>query len=733
MTARIYKESRRRRPRLPSMDVSAPQCRRPRRCPPSPLRQNLVWACILLAHCAPARPAVPDPVPPLDVARAEEPPRIDGRLDEPLWQRATRVEAFLARYPIEGAAPSRRTEVLLAYTEHALYLAVRAMEPEPEAIRATALRRDDFAITRDDQFALAIDSFRDRRNGYWFSTNPLGVRVDAQFADEGERFEDNWNGVWDTAASTCDGGWCAELEIPWATLRFPAGPEVVMGINLFRRIPHTDEQLFAPLIPLSFAEGTPSVSIAPGYRFRGISGGARLDLRPFAVGSFAGDGSGSDGGGLFVRYPLSDALTLSATVNADFSEVEVDDAQLNLTRFPLFLPEKRDFFLENAGTFTAGVPGEIELFFPRVIGLIETPAGDVATVPLDWGLKATGHSGRLELGLLAVATGSADAVPGEQFNVARAKYALGSRSFVGGLWSRREGGGLAHQTTAVDFSHHFARQVRLQGFAARDEQGGAGSDAWFASLSRAGERLAFELSLLELGRGFQPAVGLAARPGHRRLAAGLTLPWFPGPQCAVRRFAPQLELRRWEALDGTEYDETIALGFDVEWKGGRRLDTELLHQRERLAAPFALYREHVVPAGDYTRWEAGATLASDPTRPLAWEAGLAAGGRYGGRHLSGNFGLSWRPGHRLVVAPLLLADRIELDDAAFTATVAQLRIGITPTARLRLDLLGQYESEQRATRVGLRARYDWREGTNLIVAWDAEERGTLKLNWLVRW
>jgi hypothetical protein len=633
------------------MDISAPQCRRPRRCPPSPLRQNLVWACILLAHCAPARPAVPDPVPPLDVARTDEPPRIDGRLDEPLWQRATRVEAFVARYPIEGAAPSRRTEVLLAYTERALYVAVRAMEPEPGAIRATALRRDDFAITRDDQFALAIDSFRDRRNGYWFSTNPLGARVDAQFADEGERFEDNWNGVWDTAASTCDGGWCAELEIPWATLRFPAGPEVVMGINLFRRIPHTDEQLFAPLIPLSFAGGTPSVSIAPPYRFRGISG---------------------------------------------------------------------------------GVPGEVELFFPRVIGLVETPAGEVATVPLDWGLKAAGHSGRLELGLLAVATGSADGFPGERFDVARARFSLGERSYAGGFWSRRDGGGLAHQTTAVDFSHYFARQVRLQGFAARDDQGGAGSDAWFASLSRAGERLAFELSLLELGRGFQPAVGLAARPGNRRLAVGLALPWFPGPQATVRRFAPQLELRRWEALDGTEYDQTIALGFDVEWKGGLRLDSEVLRQRERLAAPFTLYRDHIVHAGDYARWEAGATLASDPTRPLSWEAGLAAGGRYGGRHLSGNFGLSWRPGHRLVVAPLSLADRIELGEAAFTATVAQLRIGITPTARLRLDLLGQYESEQRATRVGLRARYDWREGTNLIVAWDAEERGTLKLNWLWR-
>jgi hypothetical protein len=688
----------------------------------------------LAAGVEPASAAEREPV---DVARIETPPTLDGQLDEPLWAGATLVDAFLARYPVEGAAPSARTEVRLAYTARALYVGFRAFAPDPAALRATTVRRDDFAVLENDQFAMAIDSFRDLRNGYWFSTNPLGARVDAQFSDEGQRFQDNWNGVWEAAARVDGSGWTAELEIPWATLRFRAAPEVVMGINLFRRIPETNEQLFAPLIPIVYDSGTPSVSLAPPYRFRGIAGGARFDLRPFALGTSQAERPGARDddadGGLFVRYLLTESLTLSGTLNADFSEVEVDDAQLNLTRFPLFLPEKRDFFLENAGSFAFGVPGEAELFFSRTIGLAAGAEGETSTVPLDWGIKAAGRAGRLELGILSAETGDAPAAPGERFDVARARLALGGgRSFVGGFWSRRERAGEAPHTTAgADFSHFFPAQVRLQGFAARDRAGRDGArgdaDAWFAALARGGERLAFELSVLELDPGFLPAVGLAARPGTRRAFARLDLPWFPPGDAAVRRYVPNALLLRYDDLDGTGYDETALVGFDVDWRSDFRLETGLLRQRERLAAPFAIYRDVVVPAGEYERWEAGIEFASNPARALNYGGEVAAGGLYGGEHLFARFRLTWRPSYLFVVSPSLLADRVVLDQGEFTAWVAQLRFGVTPSAKLRFDLLGQYASERRAAGAGLRARYDFREGTQLVAAWDSiEERDPLR-------
>lgn len=720
-------------------------------------RRASIFALLLLVRAVAATAQVGS-APPIDVARIEAPPAIDGRLDEPLWANATLVDAFVARYPVEGGAPTVRTEVRLAYTPRALYVGLRAFEPRPETIRATTVRRDDFAVMENDQFAMAIDSFRDLRNGYWFSTNPLGARVDAQFSDEGQRFEDNWNGVWEAAARIGDGGWTAELEIPWATLRFRERPEVVMGINLFRRVPRSNEQLFAPLVPLSYSAGTPSVSVAPAYRFRGISGGARFDLRPFALGTYAADDPGESGeegdGGIFVRYPLTDALTLSGTLRADFSEVEVDDAQLNLTRFPLFLPEKRDFFLENAGSFAFGAPGEAELFFSRTIGLVTGRDGGSATVPLDWGVKGAGRTGRLEVGILSAETGDFDGetgVAGERFDVARARVALGGRSFVGGFWSRRDGAGARqeHTTAGADFSHFFPAEVRLQGFAARDERGEARADAWYASLAKGGERLAFELSLLELDAGFAPAVGLVARPGTRRLVARLDLPWFPDDASRVRRFVPGLDLIRYEDLFGPGYDELVTVGFGIDRKDDLAIDTGVLRQRERLTEPFAIYRDVIVPAGSYERWEAGIQVVSDPTRPLNCEGELAAGGLYGGDHLFARLRLTWRPSHLFVVSPSILADRVELDHAEFTAWVAQFRVGLTPSAKLRFDLLGQYESERRGTGVGVRLRYDFREGTELVAAWDSvelrdplrlpnearvarAERGAVKLTYLVR-
>jgi hypothetical protein len=688
---------------------------------------------------------------PLDVPRVEAGPAIDGDLSDTAWSEALVVDDFRARLPVEGAAPSTATEVRLLHSGRSLYIALRAFDPQPQSLRLASMRRDDFAITEGDQFVIAIDSFLDRRNGYWFSTNPLGVRVDAQFSDEGERFEDHWNGVWEAAARVDAQGWTAELEIPWSTLRFRAAPEVVMGINLFRRIPRTHEQIFAPPIPLVYPYGTPNVSIARAYRFRDIAGGARLDLRPFALASLdrrTHAARRERDGGLFLRLPLGDALTLAGTLRADFSEVEADETQLNLTRFPLFLPERRDFFLEGAGLFAFGVPGEAELFFSRRIGFVGGEGS--TTVPVEWGGKASGRAGRLEFGVLSASTGAATGSPGERFEVARGRLALAGRSYLGGFWSRRAGVGEERSTAGVDVGHFFPGEVRLQGFAARDAVGGSEAGAWFAALERGGDRAAFTLSALELEPGFAPAVGLVARPGTLRLEASGVLPWFPGEAAGVRRYAPSLSWIRYADRRGDGLDERAAAGFEIGWTSDRLLRFEVARQRELLPRPFALYRGVVVPAGSYARWEAALSAASNPARALAGAAELRAGGLYGGEHVFASASLSWRPSRFLVLAPAALADRVELPQASFTAWVARARAGVTFSPRLRLDLLGQYESERRALGGGLRARYDLREGTEILFAWDSvdtrgadaalrapgeprrAERGALKFSYLRR-
>lgn len=672
-----------------------------------------------------ASPARAEEDPPRDVPVAASTPVVDGVLDDGAWDGALVVDDFVARLPVEGAAPTTRTEVRLAHDRRALYVAVRAVDPRPETVRATAARRDDFAIATGDQFVIAIDSFRDRRNGYWFSTNPLGARVDAQFSDEGDRFDDAWNGVWDAAARVGGEGWTAEIAIPWSTLRFREAPEVVMGINLFRRLPRTNEQLFAPAIPLVHANGTPNVSVARAYRFRDIDGGARLDVRPFALAAGGRGGPADDArsldGGLFARLPLSDAVTLSGAFRADFSEVEADEDRLNLTRFSLFLPEKRDFFLENAGLFAFGAPGEAELFFSRRIGLVPGAGGADETVPVLWGAKAAGRAGPVEFGVLSGATGDAPSADGERFDVARARVVLGARSTVGAFWSRRgtEAGGRA--TAGADFSLFLPEEIRLQGFVAGTRGGGDDSGAWYVSASRSGERLAFTLSALDLSPGFDPALGLLARPGTRRHEASLVVPWFPGEASAFRRVAPGLSVVRYDDREGEGFDERAVLSLATDARRGWSLSAEVVRQRERVTSPFPLYRDVVVEAGSYERWEAAATFASDPARPLSGTVQVRAGSLYGGRHGFLRAELAWRPSRVLTFAPALYADRVLLPGAGFTAWVARARLGVTASARLSFDVLGQYESERRGAGVGLRVRYDFREGTQVLLAWDSVE------------
>ncbi len=674
-----------------------------------------------------ASPSIADGARPYDVPAADVPPVVDGALDDPAWTGALRVDDFVARLPVDMAEPSVRTEVRFVHTDRALYVGLRAFDPHPESIRANSMRRDDFAITADDQFVIAIDSFHDRRNGYWFSTNPRGARVDAQFSDEGERFETAWDGVWRAAARIDAHGWTAEVEIPWSTLRFRAADEVVMGINLFRRVPRTNEQLFAPAIPLVYAYGTPNVSAARTYRFRGIRGGARLDLRPFAlVGSTRNGGRDrrdSSDAGLFARSPISDSITLAGTLHADFSEVEADENQLNLTRFPVFLPEKRDFFLEDAGRFAFGVPDEAELFFSRTIGLVAGPSGEVATVPIDWGAKITGTAGRVEFGVLSGATGGASGSPGERFDVARARVVLGGRSTVGGFWSRRRAAGVGgHATRGLDLVRFLRHEVRLRGFVARDDDASARRRAWFVALDRGGERAAFTVSALDLAPGFAPALGLVARSGTRRLEAGATLPWFPDRASPIRRFAPGFSFVRYDDRLGDGYDERASVSFGVAWRNDFTAAAEVARQRERLGAPFVLYRDVVIAAGSYERSELRLSAATDPTRSFSGTGEIRSGGLYGGRHLFASVDATWRPNRFIVLSPAVLSDRVARRGARFTATVARIRLGVTTSPRVRIDVLGQYESEQRAAGVGLRFRYDLREGTRVVAAWDSIDR-----------
>src|SRR5881628_538938 len=385
------------------------------------------------------------------------PPVIDGRLTDPAWMEATPVTGFVQRELHEGAPVTERTEVRIVTDGQALYVGAWLHDSDPAGIVAGEQVRDG-DIAKSDYFGVLLDTYHDRQNGFVFTTTPAGIEYDAQVVNEGEGggvqlpgqtrtmagalggFNLNWDGTWTVATSVDTAGWYAEFRIPFTTLRYGAVEVQTWGLNLVRSIRRKNEESFWSFIPRQFS----LMKISRAGTLQGIQVPSRRvwTVTPYALTgverSYAIDpdarGRGEIGGEL--KYGVTPSLTLDLTYNTDFAQVEVDEQRTNLTRFPLFFPEKRPFFLENAGVFSAGTPQAVELFFSRRIGIdtVGRPA------PIVGGGRLTGRVAGLTVGLLEIVTDSATgggAQPGSSFSVVRAVRELSTRSRVGALFVGR--------------------------------------------------------------------------------------------------------------------------------------------------------------------------------------------------------------------------------------------------------------------------------------------------------
>ncbi|MEO1997581.1 MAG: DUF5916 domain-containing protein, partial [Planctomycetaceae bacterium] len=298
--------------------------------------------------------------------RVDEGPLIDGQLNDDVWQDAAIIDTFIQQEPIEGEPATERTVVRLLYDAVNLYVGVEAYDSQPSGIIATEMRRDSPRLLNEDNFQLILDTFQDRRSGYMFVTSPLGAKLEQQISEEGEggwrgRNSPNvnldWDGVWDVKTSITTDGWVAEIVIPMITLQFPKTEEQSWGVNFMRNIRQKNEQVF--WAPITKEYQLTRVSLAGTMAgITGLSRGMDLRVTPYVLGGGKQElegtvlePSGFSDVGLDVKYGVASGLNLDVTLNTDFAQVEVDEQQVNLTRFPLFFPEKRDFFLENAGMF----------------------------------------------------------------------------------------------------------------------------------------------------------------------------------------------------------------------------------------------------------------------------------------------------------------------------------------------------------------------------------------------
>jgi hypothetical protein len=607
--------------------------------------------CLLvLAAAFPLRAEdLPESPPLFHPLRTPSPPKLDGILDDPVWSTAPVIDDFVQQLPKEQVPPTERSEVRIAYDEDNLYLAVRFFDSEPAKIIAWSLQRDSDGIIGDDQLAFAIDSSNSGRDGFWFSTNAAGVQNDSQIFDEGRIFDSQWDGVWDVVSRIDEQGWVAEIRLPFVNLRFPHGPENIMGINFFRAIRRKNEEAYAPYIPRNY-RGTLSFSLARKMVLSGISNGTQLQIKPYGLVRYdqvpvpePDTDTQGDAGLDLLKWGMTPNLTLDATINTDFAQVEADVQQVNLTRFDLFFPEKRDFFLENAGLFQFGSPAQNDIFFSRRIGL--SPDGE--PIPLLGGARLTGRLGKTSVGVLDVIQDAAGGEPRTNFAVLRMRRDVLARSSLGMIVTDREaegdGGGnrvagadghiTFHQDHNVDFYYAASRSSRLlPDGTLRDEALLSGS-SWRLRAGRDGDIWTYAVRQQRIDPGFDPQIGFVQRPDSI-LSEGV-FAWKPRPrESPIRQLT--LLYNPLYITDHTGELQTRTNFFlsEVNLQSGDFLGVTYEEPFERLTADFEIFPGVVIPPGDYPMRQGSLYANTFQGRRVISEFSANSGSFYGGHKLT---------------------------------------------------------------------------------------------------
>jgi len=685
----------------------------------------------LLVLLAPPVPALPQA---LRVVVTRDKIGLDGRLDESAWAGADSLTDFRQREPRAGEPASERTVVKALRDADALYIGVRAYDGDARQIRATELRRDA-DLSSDDNVQLLIDSFHDRRGAFVFGTNPNGARWDAQLTDL-DNLNEDWNGIWDVAVSRDAVGWTAEFRIPFATLRFRKHADLRFGFNVRRFIRRKNEQDLWQA--WGRAEGLYQLLRAGELSDIGDAGrGHAIELYPYVLGRAiepAHDSGGvrlADGfvgakAGLDAKLAVSPTLTADLTAGTDFAQVEADQQVINLTRFPFFFPEKRQFFLESSGLFDFGTPGRTQLFYSRRVGL--DSSGNV--VPIIAGGRVYGRVGPWRVGVLDVQTGS------ERANdaVVRIQHDLLARSYVGIIGALRATSGSGAEATGgfdVDLPLIVHGQNLEPKFwiAGSRTPGTPGTPlAWRVSADNPNDLFDNFISLYRIDPGFNPTLGFVRRTGIWETTGHID--FTPRPHAlGIRQLDFTFPIPSWDIIA----DAAGSLGRTGDWQtawfewrlfGGDRENGdhfEINYQRQ-LDAPrdtFELFRGASVPPGRYwwSRYELQYQMST--AHPLSFAGFVNWGPFYGGRSADVELAGTWRGGGHAIVGVSVTRTAARLPSGGFTAlqTSSHLEYDFNP----RSSLLGfvQYTNEDR--RVDFNIRFHWIPviGDDVFVVWNS--------------
>ena len=719
---------------------------------------------ILVATAAVSAAQPPGPPPAVDLNRIDPltfktvatrlpagvAPKIDGRLDDDAWALARPSGAFYQREPDPGKPSTERTEFRVLYDDRKIYFGVWAFDSDPGGIHASEMKRDS-SLTRGDRIAIVIDTYNDRRNGFYFATNPLGAEKDAQYTDNARVRNNDWNAVWECRTSVDGRGWYVEIAVPLSQLRFKRGPgESTWGLNVARSIIRKNEETY--WVPY------PRVQAANGFAYMSNAGlllglsdlkpPRRLEFVPFYAPQAGKDYvtgrsmNEADQYGFDARAGLGDAMMADLTYRTDFAQVEADQEVVNVSRFSLFFPEKRQFFTESAGLFNYGKPGVetgdfgpglLPLFYSRRIGLYEGQE-----VPIIAGGRVTGRTGPYSIGVMnietdraTVASGPASVeVPRANYSVVRVKRDVLSQSSIGGIFLNRQGGAGSdyNRTAGVDLNFVLSPAARLTGLLAKTNTPGVSGQDWAGAVDFAYQvdRYNYDLTYLDVGRAFNAEMGYIRRVDTRNTRVKGA--WTPRPGWrGVRQVSLGGLVDNYATHGGGTESRTSEGQFGVAFHDTSQLTVDVIRDFDVLTEPFHL-GNGVVPEGDY-RWTTGQlAYTSSPRRRVTGSGLMQAGTYYNGDKttLSGSLGLLPRDTLLLELAYARNDIRLPATPAYVTNTLST-RVSYSFTPTLFVKGFVQYNDAQRRASLNVLLWSIYRPGSDFYIVynqgWDTNVPG----------
>lgn len=708
--------------------------------------KNMKYCLIILAisFCVTGNvtaEGVSSPRPVMQSSELSEAPLLDGEvLADPAWQGVSPATGFWQVQPNEGEAATQRTEVYVGFLDDALYIGMVAYDDNPDGIIITDGRRDR-SLNESDSFRVIIDGMLDRQNGFVFGTNPVGMEYDAQVIKEASNgalgFNINWNASWDVTTQISEIGWSAEMRIPFKSLRYGKGENQTWGINFQRNIRRNNEVVY--WAPLSRQYNLNRVSEAGSVE--GITPSLTKNLKITPYGLFrAGRGGELDGTqtdtefGVDIKYSITPSLTLDLTYNTDFAQVEADEQQVNLDRFNLYFPEKRPFFLENAGQFTVGNSGEAQLFFTRRIGIAE----DGAVIPINGGARVSGKIGEhTNVGFLYMSSEAVeDIAPENSFTVARVNQEIGERSSLGAIFVERNGDGSyilpesadKNRTYGIDGRLALGEFTQINAWLSKTDTPGLDDDDFAYSVKGNYDSAEWShgIEYTEVQANFNPEVGFLSRSDYRKFSINSLMRIRPEDMWGLLEIRPHYSYRRYQDFD--DFVETGFLHMDVhwEWVSGYEFHTGYNVFRDGIKERFDIIDDVWVEPGTYYGTEVGLYFTTDESQDLSFGMHTTIGDKFGGNRFLASPHINYRIGDKFSTSLSVNYNHYDLpvEGGNFSVTLSRLRLSYSFTPKVLLQLLMQYNDDQETLSTNLRFSWLRTANTGLYLVYNEfDERG----------